>query len=120
MPGLGFLFRKRAAPDPDQWQPGDLAECVGHGRWHDAAGNAFDGPSPGEVRLVDTVSEAPHPVTGEPVVWLTFKRYPKGIFEARPFRRIRPQTDELIECETAFRRLVRNPAIDRPQVEAPL
>ena len=29
---LGSLFRKRRAPDPDQWQPGDQAECITHGK----------------------------------------------------------------------------------------
>ena len=105
--GLGSLFRKRSALDPEQWQVGDQAECVRDCAWSDAQGKAAEGPRLGETRIVSKLREDPHPVSGEPIIWLGFDRYPDRIYEARAFRKVRPRADEQEAADATFAKLIR-------------
>lgn len=114
---LGTLFRKRRAPDPEQWQVGDQAECIFAGTW--LLNGRFPGAGPrlGETRIVRTVEEGPHCITGEPIVLLCFARY-SGRYEAGAFRKVHPRADEHEASEPEFASLIRKrtvPAIRQPE-----
>jgi len=103
---LGSLFRKRRAPDADQWQPGDQAECIVAGRWYRGGIIPNTGPQLGEIRVVCSVVESSHCVTGEPATFLGFSRY-SGVFVSSGFRKVRPRADEREAAEPEFAKLLR-------------
>tara|TARA_B100000678_G_scaffold260890_2_gene242054 strand:- start:1291 stop:1656 length:366 start_codon:yes stop_codon:yes gene_type:complete len=107
MARLGSLFRKRRAPDPDQWQPGDQAECIGEGRWWDRGIEPTSGPHKGEVRLVARVVEAKCDALPSKATFLVFDRYGSNGFIASAFRKVRPQTEERKTAEAEFTKLIR-------------
>ena len=106
MASLGNPFRKRRAADPEQWQPGDQAECIVSGPWYLGGSRPNAGPQRGEVRIVQSVRESSHCITGEPTVFLGFARY-RGVFQASGFRKIRPRADEREAAEPEFANLLR-------------
>lgn len=95
---LGPLFRRKRTPDPEQWQPGDLAECLRDGPWFTICGQRVAGPRLGERRIVRGVSEGPA-IHGETA---TFLRFATGgnRFLASQFRKVTPRADAL-EAGTA-------------------
>jgi len=103
---LGSLFHKRRAPDPEQWQPGDQAECIVSGPWYLGGFWPNAGPQRGEIRIVQSVRESSHCITGEPTVFLGFARY-RGVFQASGFRKVRPRADEREAAEPEFETLIR-------------
>lgn len=114
------LFRKQKAIDPEQWQAGDMAECIVQGEWICAVSREdTGGPRLSETRTVTKVRVKRCPVRGEMIVWLGFDRYPGKIFDASFFRKVRPCADELIAAESAFTDLIRRQPVHFPVRMAP-
>ena len=88
---------------PEDWQPGDLAECIHKGPWYSGGVVAhFDGPTFGEVRVVKQVR-----FIGQAL--LVFNMWsPKG-FSAAAFRKVRPN------AESQFRKDVVIVGLDVPE-----
>lgn len=106
--GLGRFFKLERATDAEQWQPGDMAECIVQGDWIMAeTGQDSPGPQLSETRIVAKVRVKRCPVRGEVILWLGFARYPEKIFDASFFRKVRPSADEHIAAESAFTGLIR-------------
>ena len=112
--GLGNLFRRKRAPDPDQWQVGDQAECIIPGPWFRGGVHPNAGPQLGETRIVRAVVEGPHCITGEPTTFLGFSRY-SGHFDSSGFRKVRPRADKATAAEGEFSALVRRRPAHAPR-----
>ena len=106
--GLGKFFKRSPVAGVEQWQPGDLAECIVQGDWV-MAETREDSPGPqlSETRIVTKVRAKRCPVRGEVILWLGFARYPGRIFDASFFRKVRPSADQQIAAESAFIDLIR-------------
>jgi hypothetical protein len=71
-----------------EWKIGDLAICVGKGRWFDVAQrNLRTGPQPGSIHEVDEIGEM------DGLVYLGFSAWPEDFFESPAFRKIEPLTE---------------------------
>lgn len=84
---------------PEDWQVGDMAECIGCGSaWFSTDGMILlGGPQPGEVRMVAKVSTDSGPQA------LHFERYGMSYaFAASYFRKITPKADEAVRAEPAW------------------
>lgn len=77
----------------EDWQTGDLAECIHPGPWYPE--HVRPGPQLGEVRRVEFVSR------GRPQ-FLGFKRYLPFVFEAAGFRKVRPNTESQFRNEVVI------------------
>lgn len=88
-----------AGPDTaEDWNPGDLAECVYHGPWYRFRdGRTGVGPS---FRDRDIVRSAFVGDSG--LLVLRFSRFGDRTYDARAFRKINPQPDELVAADPAF------------------
>lgn len=131
------LFGARGAPAGDQpgdqpgnqpdlgggstedWQPGDIAECIHGGPWYKGAigpGN-YNGPKKGQrlrVRAVGFFSDWRLP----PSEMLVFGEFQPLRFCASAFRKVRPHADEAIAADAAFVRTIRQ-APQSPPAPAP-
>ncbi|MEL7706555.1 hypothetical protein AAG593_09445 [Citromicrobium bathyomarinum] len=104
---MGLVGKPRAL-DPEQWQQGDLAECIWPNGWTDAAtGKLSDGPAYREVSMVAKVKVKRCPVRQQDIVCLAFDRFPGNHYDAGFFRKVRPSEDEPIAAESAFTDLIR-------------
>lgn len=85
-------------PDsPEDWLPGDLAECVGPGEWKDIkTGEVTAGPELGQVLMVTRVWQ----LRGVQV--LCFARFPTLRFHAAAFVKIQPRADEATAADADF------------------
>lgn len=110
---LRTLFTRRPPPlTPDQaegWEPGDMAECLFEGPWHNCYGLVGVGPVPGEIRIVERIEVRPHRQSGELAAFLVFARYAPASFEAVCFRRPRPRADLAVPAVAAWLDHVRKP-----------
>lgn len=104
---MGWLrnpFRRRPAaprpgdgPHPDSaedWQPGDLAECIYPGPWYPLDGRT--GPKKGDIRLVKAVERE------RGYQFLSFNRFTPQIFQARGFRKVKLDPDRQFRREAEF------------------
>lgn len=93
---------EKRAPDfvkpKDNWQVGDIAECIIQTKWHkvtfpfglvDAVG-----PDKGDQMRVTACRVAPHPLLGKDHVWLSFRQWPGETFSATAFRKVIPTHDK--------------------------
>lgn len=98
-PGSGDAAPGRTARAPqmkgyDDWQPGDLAECIEVDGWFDLNGTRCEcGPAYSEVRMVRAVRLTDGPL-GAPALYLEFDRYAPRVYHAACFCKIRPRADE--------------------------
>src|SRR5690606_5465731 len=98
-----------AGDSPEDWTPGDLAECLHPGpRYRDGMVPSLNGPKPGEVRAVAMVTSGPD-FFGDaaPITFLEFARWPDRRYPARCFRKITPRADEAEAAEPEFAALIR-------------
>lgn len=83
----------------DDWQPGDLAECLHEGPWYLGGWVSVDRnhPSKGEIRMVKEVRIGlPGPS------WLVFARNAPMGYEASGFRKVRLDPDRQFRREAEF------------------
>lgn len=105
---------------PDEWQPGDMAECLYPGPWFKGglvpAGPGF-GPVQGEVRIVAEVSVmSPFPDIVPPATILGFSRYGPARFTATAFRKVTPRTEEALAADEAFIGQLRETTTPKPEL----
>ncbi len=112
---LGSLFRKRRAPDPDQWQPGDQAECITHGKWWHVDGEPSSGPRHGSLITVEQVRDLVHPLENEVCTFLQFTSFGSNVYPASCFRKVRPHADEATAAEPEFAALIRKQPAPAPR-----
>ncbi|MBN9504950.1 MAG: hypothetical protein J0I69_02895 [Altererythrobacter sp.] len=97
---FGRRCGKTATPpdSAEDWQPGDLAECVHPGPWYRTRdGREGPGPNFADRDIVRAV------FIGESgLQMLRFSRFGVRSYDALGFRKIRPQADELIAADAAF------------------
>lgn len=117
--GIGSFFRSwhgraraKAPPSPslppphgdtpDDWQAGDLAECIHGGFWFNGAECHARGPENGQVLRVERVSIAPNKsvIPGQTV--LVFARFQQKAYAACAFRKITPHADRAEAADAAF------------------
>lgn len=108
---LRFFSRRAGKPQgpgrpvgdsPEDWNPGDLAECVHQGPWFSCGGfdSAHgDGPKFGEIRVVESVMVESHMLLGQ-LTGLRFRRWSKP-FAANAFRKITPRADNATRGDVA-------------------
>ncbi len=95
--GLRTSHAFRKACSMDDWQQGDLAECVEFGLYEhveDTTHLLADAPEPGGVYLVTKVTYATHPLTLEPVLCLKFPEWQDYIWTACCFRKVPPKGED--------------------------
>lgn len=95
---FGNLFRRKRALDPQQWQAGDIAECINTRGWWLNGVLSAHGPGYGETYRVQAVEEPSNTFLG-PTTCLLFSAFP-GRFMASGFRKVQPRADAL-EAGTA-------------------
>lgn len=100
MRDLGDIFRRDRAADPEQWEAGDIAECIYAGPWFRRGFGLVAGPCLGDRYVVSSIYEATFPKLGR-VVLLKFGTFPGG-YQADGFRKVTPRRDAL-EQSTASR-----------------
>jgi hypothetical protein len=98
-------FRKRApaAPSPieDDWQVGDLAECLNEDGWE----SAVTGPALHQILPVTRIAHGTLVNTNGRTAWgLHFARFPGIFYHSAQFRRIRPVHEP---CEARFAEEIR-------------
>ena len=87
----------------EDWQPGDLAECVKRGEWRPYhGGEPGTGPEVGEIRIVESVVHFAETKVG-PLTTLTFARYRPWKYQASSFRKITPRADALEKADGMLR-----------------
>lgn len=96
---LGNLFRRKRAPDPEQWQVGDIAECINSLGWYlNGIPHPTGGPAFGESYRVTSVVEVPNSSVG-PAIFLRFSAF-TGKYLSTGFRKVQPRAD-VLEAGTA-------------------
>ena len=97
---MSFLSRFFVRPViAEDWQAGDLAECVTRGPWfsHADGHRSESAPEWGERYVVRSVG------TGESgYLLLGFARFGKRRYDARGFRKVTPRADERVAADGAF------------------
>lgn len=101
-------------PDAEDWHPGDVAECIFAGPWVDFYSGIVDtGPGFGSRFSVADVVTVQVPGLGAKQS-LVFKAYPGVVYNAAKFRKVRPQADEQIAADAAFRETIHRPSRSLP------
>lgn len=95
---FGNLFRRKRALDPEQWQAGDVAECINQLGWFLNGLTPVPGPAFGDTYRVASVKENSTSLVG-PAVFLRFSSF-TGDFLSTGFRKVQPRADAL-EAGTA-------------------
>lgn len=95
--------------DPEGWQPGDQAECIGNGNWFDLHGRRVAGPKTGQVLKVAGVHDGWSIGEQGKVLGLSFAAFPGESYVAKAFRKVRPRSDEATAADAEFTALVRRP-----------
>lgn len=103
------IFR-RPRPPAEDWAAGDLAECVTRGPWYSFADGhrSENAPIRGERYVVR------HARVGDSgCLLLEFGRFGRRGYDARGFRKVRPEADEPVAADSAFveRLRVREPVL---------
>lgn len=116
-----IIARITGPADPEGWQIGDWAECVGNGRWYTRPGNdPHPGPRHGQVMKVIGVRICrERSAPGGRVLALSFAGWRGDFFEAQQFRKLNPRADEATAAEAEFTALVRRkpqPALPRETI----
>lgn len=90
-------------PGHDDWQAGDLAECIIKGVWCTPDGiPSLGGPQKGDCLRVARVSPVTIPLVGKEVLMLGFTRFGSAGYAAAAFRKIHPRADEATAADAAF------------------
>ena len=95
---MASLANQASGDSPENWHPGDVAECTGSGGWIHAERGGNDlcrGPEKGARLRASRVVLGLHPYTGAQIQWLYFAAYP-GSFDASEFRKVQPRADALV------------------------
>jgi hypothetical protein len=97
------------APDAENWQVGDWAECIHMGQWRlYPTGTVCPGPRHGRIGRVTGVTVVRVDGLGQ-ILGLSFAGWPGEAFAASAFRKVNPRADEAVAAETEFTALVRRP-----------
>lgn len=88
----------------EDWQAGDLAECIYPGPWYRRAraSEIARGPQKGEIRLVKSVMVGLDYLHGGTTQFLGFSREDPDRFVARAFRKVRLDPDRQFRTEAEF------------------
>lgn len=120
---LPFFRRRDPSQGPvpaEDWQPGDLAECLHAGPWfRSGIIPNLNGPALGEIRMVKRVRIAIDPGTGLQSLFLRFSVHQNAWYVAHCFRKITPRAEEITRAEPEFIELIRRAPAPAP-VPAPV
>lgn len=113
--GKGKIDFSRPNDSAEDWQAGDIAECISSGRWILGSNNAKPaaGPKHRQRLKVKRVIIDYHPLVGR-VQWLRFEGFGSDQFHAASFRKIRPKSDEAIAADAAFIERIGKPPALKP------
>ena len=87
--------RPPAANDARPFRPGDLTECIFKGQWKDVIESQYksQGPRLGDRLIVESTGMLRFDTGSMHILY--FRRWPEAGFDAKYFRKIEPQPDEL-------------------------